>query len=320
MLPQRQKDVLSRRFGLQNGAPETLQNIGDDFSITRERVRQIEREGFSRLAGWKEDKGAKDVFSHFNQYLLSYGGLRREDLALEDLGGKNYQNHVYFILTIGDSFHRFSEDEKRHPFWAIENEIDGRVLNIIEMLLEKFRTEKRPLAEEEFLRLVQEEPVEFFNSVVEIARDVEKSPLGFFGLAQWPEIKPRGVRDVAFLVLKKSNNPLHFRQIAEVANGLGNLYPRKQVLPQTVHNELIRDARFVLVGRGIYALKEWGYNSGTVRDVIIQILKDSENALTKDEIVDGVMKQRHVRANTILLNLHNKRYFLRNSEGRYALK
>jgi hypothetical protein len=89
-------------------------------------------------------------------------------------------------------------------------------------------------------------------------------------------------------------------------------------LVQTVHNELIKDSRFVLVGRGVYALKEWGYEPGQVKDIITKILREN-GPLTQGEILERVSKQRLVKENTILLNLSNKKNFLRDSQGKYKV-
>ena len=121
------------------------------------------------------------------------------------------------------------------------------------------------------------------------------------------------------MVFKKEQKPLHFRRIAELIDGLGyNLVDRK-AHPQTVHNELIKDPRFVLVGRGTYALAEWGYFPGTIKDVITKVLKEKE-ALHQDDVVKEVLSQRLVARNTILINLNNKKYFYRNAEGKYYLR
>jgi hypothetical protein len=84
----------------------------------------------------------------------------------------------------------------------------------------------------------------------------------------------------------------------------------------TTHNELIKDSRFVLVGRGLYALSEWGYMSGVVKDVIKNII-ENDGPLTRDKIVEKVLKERYVKENTILVNLQNPKYFRRDKEGRY---
>jgi len=130
-------------------------------------------------------------------------------------------------------------------------------------------------------------------------------------LLDWPEINPRGVKDKAYIVFKKIGKPLHFDEVARLIEGS---------LVQTVHNELIKDPRFVLVGRGIYALEEWGYFPGQVKDVILKILKEEGKPLTKEEILEKVRKQRLVKENTVFLNLSNKKHFLRNSQGKYEVK
>jgi len=151
----------------------------------------------------------------------------------------------------------------------------------------------------------------FISSTLEISKKIQKNSEDLFGLRDWPEINPRGARDKAYLVFKKAKIPLHFTKVAEFIEG---------ALPQTVHNELIRDERFVLVGRGIYALREWGYEPGQVKDVILKILKDERKPLAKEEILEKTLKQRLVKENTIFLNLSNTKYFLRDSQGKYIVK
>ncbi len=146
---------------------------------------------------------------------------------------------------------------------------------------------------------------------MEVSKKIQKNKEDLFGLKDWPEINPKGIKDRAYLVFKKIEKPLHFAEVANLIEG-------SQI--QTVHNELIRDSRFVLVGRGIYALTEWGYYSGQVKDVISKVLKETGKPLTKEEVLERVLKQRLVKENTILLNLSNKNYFLRDPQGRYMVK
>ncbi|HEY9726246.1 MAG TPA: RNA polymerase sigma factor, RpoD/SigA family [Chroococcales cyanobacterium] len=54
-LTPQQREVLSLRFGLMDGQPMTLSKIGDRLNISRERVRQIEREALSKLRKRKSD-------------------------------------------------------------------------------------------------------------------------------------------------------------------------------------------------------------------------------------------------------------------------
>ncbi len=49
-LDERSRDVMLRRFGIKTGDVETLESIGKEYGITRERVRQIESQAKKMLA------------------------------------------------------------------------------------------------------------------------------------------------------------------------------------------------------------------------------------------------------------------------------
>ena len=110
---------------------------------------------------------------------------------------------------------------------------------------------------------------------------------------------------------------MHFSDIATHIKDSD--FKRKDVTTQAIHNELIKDKRFVLIGRGIYALKEWGYDKGTVADIITAVLKDAKQPLHRDEIVKRVLKSRFVKETTILLNLQSKPQFKRVAKATYDL-
>ena len=154
------------------------------------------------------------------------------------------------------------------------------------------------------------------DAILSVSKRVGKNIFGDLGLMTSSEIKPRGVRDKSFLVLKRAGKPMHFREITQLINET-NFSPRKAHI-QTVHNELIKDARFVLVGRGIYALSDWGYKPGTVKDVIAELIK-TEGPMHKDAIVAKVMEARFVKPNTVLLGMQDKKRFQEDGEGKVAL-
>jgi RNA polymerase nonessential primary-like sigma factor len=54
-LTMQQRQVLSLRFGLEDGQPLTLAKVGECLNISRERVRQIEREALTKLRKRRED-------------------------------------------------------------------------------------------------------------------------------------------------------------------------------------------------------------------------------------------------------------------------
>lgn len=323
-LSPRTKDIISRRFGFRTGQRETLESIGQSHNITRERTRQIEKDGLSRIK--RRTDRCQKVFKYLAHYFKNSGGLKREDILLSQLGGKRFQPNLFFLLNLNDQFHRFSETEEFYPFWTIDQKILNLVQGTINFLTKKLAEKKEPLFFKQIYKIFQDErPLDSrtFLAFVEISKKIERGIDNFYGLKDWPEINPRGLKDKAFLALKKEDKPLHFRKVALLIDKL-KFYQepenQKRVLSQTVHNELIKDPRFILVGRGVYALQEWGYTPGYVKDIIKKLLEEKGKFLGKEEIVEEVLKQRLVKTSTILLNLQNKQYFLKNSEGCYSIK
>ena len=310
-LPDRQREVISRRFGLTRGQEaaefETLESIGEDFGVTRERVRQIEEDGLGRI---KQKMGKYEkVFQSYSRHLKKFGGLRKESTLLEELGGKEYQPQACFLLTIGKGFERGGETEEFYPVWFVDKNSVSTARKVVASLYGKLKKINKPLPPKD-LKEVSSIDEDALFSYLEASKKIQNNDEGLFGLREWPEINPRGVKDRAYLAFKKAQKPLHFKEVAGMIQGS---------LVQTVHNELIRDPRFVLVGRGIYALSEWGYAPGEVKEVIFKTLKE-KGPLTKEEVLKIVLGQRLVKENTVLLNLSNKNYFLRDTQGRYKVK
>jgi DNA-directed RNA polymerase delta subunit len=134
---------------------------------------------------------------------------------------------------------------------------------------------------------------------------------------KWPIVNPKNIRDKIYVILKQNGKHMHFNDIAGAIKESD--FKRKDVTTQAIHNELIKDKRFVLIGRGIYALKEWGYEKGTVADIISDVLKKAGEPLHRDEIVKRVLESRYVKETTILLNLQSKPQFKRVAKATYTL-
>lgn len=320
-LAQKTKDIFDRRFGVKTGQQETLESIGKSMDITRERVRQIEEAGFAFI-----EKQNKALLTQTFEALVSYfegkGGFKKEDIALEEIGGKNTKPYVLFLLTLGEQFSRVCAKKDFYSFWSIMQEPEAKVKETLAALIGDIEKQGSPSLKKDFFdsfALKTKLSKEALLSYFEVSKKIQENKEGKIGLTDWPEIKPRGVRDKAFLVFKKHQKPLHFTKVAEMIDELEYNLPNKKTYPQTVHNELIKDSRFVLVGRGTYALQEWGYNPGTIKDVIAKVLGENKGALHKDEIVKEVLLQRLVAKNTVLMNLNNKKYFQKDQEGKYFL-
>ena len=162
-------------------------------------------------------------------------------------------------------------------------------------------------------RIPSKELINSSLSIDERLREIDEG----WGLTEWRFVRPRSIRDKVEIILRKAGNPLHFM---EIANRIREArFDHKNVTVQAVHNELIRYPQFVLVGRGLYALREWGYEPGTVADVIEAILKE-KGPLSKKEIISEVAKQRTVKVGTISLNLQKMPYFVRVGRAVYAFE
>jgi len=307
-LPAKQREVIERRFGLKTGAGgrrETLEAIGKSHKICRERVRQIEKVSLAKMK--KKASFYKEASKAFAKYLKNFGGVREEAVLLEEIGGADFKAHAYFLLTLSGDFVRVGESDDYNCFWALDNESANAAKNFIALAQAKLG-EKKELSSARELAALSGLKKMVAESYLGISKKIQKNADGIYGLREWPEVSPKGIKDKIYLLFKKTHKPLHFTDVAQKISGS---------LVQTVHNELIRDKRFVLIGRGIYALKEWGYVEGDVKDVILNIFSNENRPLTKAEILDRVMKQRHIKENTVLMNLSNKKYFSRNTEGKY---
>ncbi|MBU1046066.1 hypothetical protein KJ616_03040 [Patescibacteria group bacterium] len=316
-LAPRKREVLERRFGLVGQEPLTLQAIGDQLKITRERVRQLENNAFELV---REQQGAElqKPFQYFSDYFDEHGGIRGELRLLDDLGQDRFKNHVLLLLNLGEGFHKFKETEDLYPFWTTDPRKVQQVKVILNLLIKEFKNTAAPLPIEEVGKKISLEiKMPVLVSYIDISKFVFESPFGLYGLVDWPEIRPRGLKDQAYLVLKRESQPLHFMEIADLIGKLPSV--GRKVLPESVHNELIRNERFVLIGRGTYALREWGYEPGTVKDILIKILKQNKKGLTKEELLQKILEQRKVQASTIFLNLQDKSLFKKDKQGRHSL-
>ncbi len=321
-LSQKTKDIFARRFGIKTGEPETLEAIGKSFKITRERVRQIEAAGFNFIK--KQNKEIlDDIYKGFAVYFQKNGGLKKEDIVLERQVGKNSKPYILFLLTLGEQFSRVCEKKDFYYFWSTIPSAQTKVREILNSFVQDMQNLGKPVSKKEFYASFSSKyglSEEAMLSFLEVSKIIQENKEGKIGLTEWPEIKPRGVKDKAFLVFKKHGKPLHFTKVAELIDKLEYNLPNKKTYPQTVHNELIKDPRFVLVGRGIYALQEWGYEPGTIKDIIVKILKENKEPVHKDNVVKEVLLQRLVAKNTVLMNLNNKKHFAKDENDRYFLR
>jgi len=322
-LPERSRRVLIDRFGLSGrGDRRTLDAIGKEYGITRERIRQIENHGVTSVRDSEAYTALTRELTELKTVLAALGGILAEETLLHELSKNDAdRNHIVFLLTVGHQFDDRREDADFKARWHIDEQTAEAVERALSKLYASIE-QNRLMPEAEFLELfgkylkdegVKSRPADALPRWLQISKRIGRNPLGEWGRTDSPHVRIKNTRDFAYLTLKRHGSPMHF---TEVAKNIEKLFGRK-THPATTHNELIKDGRFVLVGRGLYALKEWGYEPGVVRDVVAGILK-REGPMTREEIIERVKRERYVKDATISVNLQNN-MFTRQSDGKYAL-
>ena len=323
VLPERSREVLVSRYGLGADAEKmTLEAIGKLYKITRERVRQIENYALTAIRKSADYKKERATFEELEKMIEVMGGVVVESDLLQSVAkDASTQNHLHFLLVVGESFKKLKEDEEFKHRWYVDDVLAEKVHGSLRKFY-KSLSDNDLIPESEvvskFFDYVKEMSLDARDEEVakrwlSISKQIGKNPLGEWGLTSSPNISIKGMRDCAFLVIRRHGSPIHFR---EVAKSIEKMFGKKAHVA-TTHNELIKDPRFVLVGRGLYALAEWGYLSGVVKDVIRKIL-EKNGPLTKEKIIEKVLKERYVKENTIVVNLQNPKYFKKDKEGRYS--
>lgn len=330
-LAAREKQIIISRYGLADGIPETLETIGKKMNLTRERVRQIEKEALKKLAELQPPSSFVNGVELLFQVIEENGKAMRVEKIFEAVlpSGQSDVSRmgVLFMLHLVSRFVRFKETSEFHEAWSLGTFDQPVFKRVVDLACEALKTEGQPLPKQElFVRLKNDGNAsqeignlssEAIESYLTISKKIDKNPFDEWGLAEWANVHPKDVGDKAFLVLSHHGKPEHYAKITEMINK--NRFDERVAQKETVHNELIKDKRFVLVGRGIYALSSWGYKPGVVADIIEQILKDSDQPLSKEEIIERVLKQRLVKKNTIIVGLSNKQRFKKIEGNKYGL-
>src|SRR3989339_835502 len=350
-LVDRERDVLIKRHGLHGESKETLESIGNDHNLTRERIRQIETNSVKKLQQLKNLEEYVNGLKNVIRLLLEeHGGMMEKEYLLEILVGFSlnsfrseekseniHKNYLNFLIT--KLLHNEFEEENNHKhfksFYKLKFHEISHLEELVDEIFSKIKENKRIHTTEELIKAASgmetyskhkekfdfehtldisnilnfdffEENKELINqnkiiySVLKAAKRIEQNKFGHWGVDNWREIKPKTINDKIFLILKNHNKPLYFVDIAKHIN------------------ELIFDSKYVLVGRGLYGLKDWGYKKGNVIDVIEEVLEEAEKPLSREEIIERVLEKRMVKKATIILALMNKDKFDR-AGGRYTL-
>ncbi len=318
---EREREIVSRRFGLFD-RKETLEQIGELLGITRERVRQLEKAVVAKLKA-AADQGQLPHLNEVQEVLKGtvkdLGNVARVQDVTAKLTKDNSridQSRVAFLAQLSPELTVVDDNDHFHHSVALKSVHDEKkVKDLVGKIIEAIKTIGAPTTVEKVAEQVGKDP-KHTEALASTSKHLATLN-GRWGLIKWPMVNPKNIRDKIYVILHEAGKHMHFNEIAEAIKGSD--FKRKDVTTQAIHNELIKDKRFVLIGRGIYALKEWGYEKGTVADIIVEVLKKANQPLHRDEIVKQVLKSRHVKETTILLNLQGKPQFKRVAKATYSL-
>jgi len=326
VLNDKEKHIIEKRFALKQNKKQTLEQIGQKFSVTRERIRQIEKNALKKLSRNAQNTNLRILNEYAKNIIKKNAGVITEERliatilnSLNNISATEI-NELKLALTLDTELEKISNTINYEPNWRLKT-IPFQLVKEITQLGFKVLTKKEDVITPEALaakvleKMGEKHDPQLIMSTVQIDKRVKVTDKGI-GLKTWRHINPRTLRDKINFILEKETKPLHFVKIANLISEAH--FDSKIVNTQAVHNELIRNNNFILIGRGIYALSHWGYKPGTVSDIIERILVE-EKTMTREEIIKSVLKQRQVKTITIYLNLKNKPMFKKVGKDSYTL-
>lgn len=330
LLSDKEKVVIKKRFDLKGSGKATLEEIGKEFTVTRERVRQIEKNALAKMRRNVFNTALKSLHEFVTLVVKNSGGLVKTDSLIEEIAKilptefKTDRGSLNLSLELHDGLECVGNTINFYPYVREKALPEYFLKYTANQLVNKLNKhgDVKPLdkVHAELKEVVKEVDfdIQKMKSLVEIDKRLALLDGELIGLIEWRHIRPRTLRDKILFVLRNNGRePMHFTEIARKISQAN--FDSRSINIQAVHNELIRHDSFVLIGRGIYALSEWGYERGTVAEVIKKILHEKRE-LDQDEIVNLVLEQRQVKKITILLALKNNRKFLRVGRRRYKIK
>lgn len=334
-LNERNQKIIRLFFGLEE-RKQSLASIGKKMGITRERVRQIKTESLKKIEK-KLLKNQKENWSLFLEKIEELFSLRGGFLEENHLGillkkeiSFQEQGKINFLLSLAKESFSFEKRNFQHKnFWILKNKkrtnlIEKKeIIQALNWLVDLFKKEGKPMKRSEIKKYLKNFPGDFFKGIEGEKRmenllflgiKLKKNILNYWGMVNWPMIAETITREKAYLVLKKEKKPLHFKKIVDL---IQEFWPKKKIILQTVHNELIKDQRFALVGRGVYGLCEWGFVKNSVKKLIWDFLKKSQKPLNKKEILHYILKIKQIKSSTISACLADRKYFQKTKEGAF---
>lgn len=342
-LDQRDLCIFTQRMGLLSGRRKTLEDIGRQFDITRERVRQIARRFLRSLSHPIRRRQLATFRSYLRTLFVKHDGImtvreiRRDAHIASCLEGFSLEASIELILHCAGGFRALAYDYE-----------SGRASSDISYVawhLPEIGPESITLTREYALSIVDNDPFRHsFEELVTMVSTESGTPAattraslrtfelieegGDGLLVRTGRSKHLSVPNMALIVLRESGIPLHFREITERVN---NRFPDRSLSPNHVLNSLDSPI-FRWVDRGTYGLAEWGLpeirpkeNYRSARRAIRQFLQDLNRPATTREIETYLHELADEIPGFVLLSKpsiilqSNSRFFISLGQGEWGL-
>ena len=223
-LQDRASDVIMNRFGLtSDGKRKTLEEIGKKYNITRERVRQVEDAALNSIKKSEAYKMEQAVFEELKQLMHKLGSIVAEHEFLPYISkDEATQNHIHFFMVLGDAFKKHREDDHFHTRWSVDNGMTEKVHDALRKLYASLKDEDL-IPETEMIKKFFEQmkdvsehyrDEEIAKRWLSMSKAIAKNGLGEWGKASSPNIRTRGVKDYAFLVMRRHGSSMAFKRVA----------------------------------------------------------------------------------------------------------
>jgi hypothetical protein len=301
---EREKRILFDRFGI-GKKTKTLHAIGQEYTVTRERIRQIVNNAVKKIKKNCKSDEAQKAIDKIDLFVQKSGGyVSSEQLFVKfECNEAREQNAIKFMASLSDKVVAVKESGSMKQGWSLNSVKIAKIKAITKEVADLLKNEKKTMKAKDIATAISEDVI-LCESVMHGAKALMKTDDGKWGLVSWPHVNPKSIKDKSVYILKRHTKPIHYSELTRRISDISS----KNVTQQSVHNELIKNAEFVLVGRGIYALAEWGYAPGVVEEVIVQVLEEAGEPLHKSVIIERVLEKRVVKTSTVVLNLQKPRF------------
>jgi hypothetical protein len=345
----REYEILKRRYGLQGSEIYTLQEIGDYYGITRERVRQIEERAIASIGQaltevfeakkWGVPKSIVEEAESLFLILRSKEAILTETEAI-DIIEERYQCKltsddvavVRFVLSLAglQALPKVTSETLGVPLapaWIVPGKLDKttlyRVINSVHKVLQ---TSLIPVSTFDLMiqvnrRCKKKVDVAYIKYASKACCEIESLNNDTYQLKF--ECLP-SLADKAYRILHEANTPMHIRDIwremnhRQVKAGLP-----ADVLFRSIQQQLVSDRRLVPIGHsGQWSLANWkDVTNETLLTLMEEFFHLKQASATANEVYDYVHSKREgVRRSSILTYLYGQgSLFTRVSEKEYAL-